>query len=67
MSWLDGQQELQKKIVARERELNMKPVLPAFAGHVPQELKRIYPDAARSFAARQLFYLLSPDFGTPVG
>lgn len=23
----------------------MKPVLPAFAGHVPQELKRIYPDA----------------------
>ena len=45
MSWLDGQEELQKKIVARERELNMKPVLPAFAGHVPQELKRIYPDA----------------------
>ena len=30
MSWLDGQEELQKKIVARERELNMKPVLPAF-------------------------------------
>ncbi len=45
MSWLDGQAELQKKIVARERELNMKPVLPAFAGHVPPELNRIYPEA----------------------
>ena len=44
-SWLDGQAELQKKIVARERELNMKPVLPAFAGHVPPELNRIYPEA----------------------
>ena len=44
-SWLEGQEALQKKIVARERELNMRPVLPAFAGHVPPELSRIYPDA----------------------
>ncbi len=44
-SWLEGQEALQKQIVARERELNMKPVLPAFAGHVPPELQRIYPDA----------------------
>lgn len=44
-SWLINQEMLQKKIVARERELNMKPVLPAFAGHVPKELKRIYPNA----------------------
>ena len=44
-SWLVGQEALQKQIVARERELNMKPVLPAFAGHVPPELSRIYPDA----------------------
>ena len=44
-SWLDGQEALQKQIVARERELNMKPVLPAFAGHVPPELSRIYPEA----------------------
>lgn len=43
--WLDGQLELQKQITARERELNMKPVLPAFAGHVPRELARIRPDA----------------------
>lgn len=44
-NWLDGQVELQKKILARERSLGMKPVLPAFAGHVPVELKEIYPDA----------------------
>ena len=45
MSWLTNQKELQKKIVARERELNMTPVLPAFAGHVPAELKRIFPNS----------------------
>lgn len=43
--WLDGQLELQKMITARERELNMRPVLPAFSGHVPRELARLYPDA----------------------
>lgn len=43
--WIDGQKELQKQIVARERELNMTPVLPAFAGHVPQRITQLYPDA----------------------
>ena len=45
LSWLENQKALQQKIVARERELNMKPVLPGFAGHVPPCIKRIYPDA----------------------
>ncbi|MDR9830002.1 alpha-N-acetylglucosaminidase TIM-barrel domain-containing protein, partial [Vibrio sp. FNV 38] len=36
---------LQKQIVARERELNMRPVLPGFAGHVPPCITRIYPEA----------------------
>ncbi|TLX75981.1 alpha-N-acetylglucosaminidase [Labilibacter sediminis] len=44
-SWLDHQLELQKKIVTRERELGMTPVLPAFAGHVPAALKKARPDA----------------------
>lgn len=44
-SWLDGQLKLQQKITAREREFNMRPVLPAFAGHVPHELSRLYPKA----------------------
>ena len=43
--WLDTQVTLQKQIVARERELNMRPVLPAFAGHVPLRLKALYPKA----------------------
>lgn len=42
--WLDTQLKLQKKILNRERELNMHPVLPAFAGHVPNALRRLYPN-----------------------
>ncbi|MGM9803911.1 MAG: alpha-N-acetylglucosaminidase [Muribaculaceae bacterium] len=44
-SWLRDQELLQKKIVARERELSMTPILPGFAGHVPGKLREIYPDA----------------------
>lgn len=44
-SWLKGQLELQKKIVARERELGMKPILPGFSGHVPGALRTIFPNA----------------------
>ncbi len=43
--WIDSQVDLQKKILARERALNMRPVLSAFGGHVPEQLKDIYPDA----------------------
>ena len=43
--WLDNQIELQSQILKRERELNMRPVLPAFAGHVPVMLKKLFPDA----------------------
>ena len=43
--WLDTQIALQQKILARERSLNMRPVLPAFAGHVPGRLRELFPDA----------------------
>lgn len=43
--WLAAQEKLQKRILARERELGMTPVLPAFAGHVPAALARHYPQA----------------------
>ncbi len=43
--WLDEQAELQKRIVSRERELSMRPVLPGFAGHVPEAFAKRYPDA----------------------
>lgn len=45
MDWITAQAALQKKIVAREREFAMKPVLPAFAGHVPTALLKLYPNA----------------------
>lgn len=45
MHWINTQLVLQKKIVQREKELGMKPVLPAFAGHVPEALATIYPKA----------------------
>ena len=45
MSWIDGQAALQKKILERARSFNMKPVLPAFAGHVPKALKNKFPNA----------------------
>ena len=42
--WIDGQAKLQKRILRRERALNMKPVLPAFSGHVPAELAEVLPE-----------------------
>jgi alpha-N-acetylglucosaminidase len=50
--WLDGQVKLQQQILARERELGMRPVLPAFAGHVPGELQKLYPEAQISRLSR---------------
>jgi alpha-N-acetylglucosaminidase len=43
--WIDGQCALQQRIVARERELGIRPVLPAFTGHVPAALRRVRPGA----------------------
>jgi alpha-N-acetylglucosaminidase len=37
--YINGQRDLQKQILAREREFGVTPVLCAFAGHVPKELK----------------------------
>lgn len=45
ISWIDNQRELQQKILARERELQMTPVLPAFAGHVPKRFTEMHPKA----------------------
>ena len=43
--WLEQQTALQQRIVERERALNMRPVLPAFAGHVPGALRELFPNA----------------------
>jgi alpha-N-acetylglucosaminidase len=43
-AWIDQQRELQTRILNRQRELGMKPVLPAFTGHVPSALARKFPE-----------------------
>ena len=45
LAWMKEHFELQKKILQRERSLGMKPVLPAFTGHVPATFKLKYPNA----------------------
>lgn len=42
-NWMKSHEELQKKILLRERELGMTPVLPAFTGHVPPAFKDKFP------------------------
>ncbi len=42
--WIDKHTRLQQKIVARERELGMTPILQGFTGHVPLAIKEVFPD-----------------------
>lgn len=44
-SWINKKHDLQVKILARMRSLDMKPVLPAFSGYVPKAFVAKYPDA----------------------
>ena len=44
-SWIRKHADLQKKILARERELGMTPVLQGFTGHVPAALTNLFPKA----------------------
>jgi len=45
VSWMKSHMLLQQKILQRERDLGMKPVLPAFTGHVPAAFKTKFPNA----------------------
>jgi alpha-N-acetylglucosaminidase len=42
-AWIDAQEELQKKILGRMRELGMTPIVPAFSGFVPEGFNRRFP------------------------
>ena len=66
-AWIDAQVKLQKKILKRERQLDMRPVLSAFGGHVPEQLKAIYPEAQitdiprwSGFPSENLCHFLAP-------
>ncbi|AQT68080.1 putative Fe-S protein [Anaerohalosphaera lusitana] len=43
--WINEHVVLQKKILARMRELEIEPVMPAFYGMVPNKLREKYPSA----------------------
>ncbi len=43
--WIDRHAQLQKKILARERELGMTPALQGFSGHVPPAVREKFPQA----------------------
>jgi len=44
-SWINKHADLQKNILNRMRELDMKPIVQAFSGYVPKKLGEKYPDA----------------------
>lgn len=44
-SWIESHEQLQRRILQRESELGMSPVLPAFTGHVPASYARKHPEA----------------------
>lgn len=44
-SWIDSHAELERKILARERELGMTPILQGFTGFVPLKLREKFPAA----------------------
>ena len=50
--WIDSQAELQKKILERERSLSMTPVLPAFSGHIPADMKEFHPGIETTAVSR---------------
>lgn len=43
-SFIDNDASMQKKILEREIELGMKPVIPGFSGFIPRALKGKYPN-----------------------
>jgi alpha-N-acetylglucosaminidase len=45
LSWMTSHRDLQQKILQRERELGMKPVLQSFTGHVPASFSSHFPSS----------------------
>ncbi|MDN5289419.1 MAG: alpha-N-acetylglucosaminidase [Mucilaginibacter sp.] len=43
ISWMLSHRTLQQRILGRERELGMKPVLQSFTGHVPPSFQKHFP------------------------
>lgn len=54
-SWHRQQMELQHKILTRMRDFGMTPVLPAFSGHVPRAMERLFPNTTMARTCWQKF------------
>lgn len=44
-TWIDSHAELERKILKRERELGMTPILQGFTGFIPRKLREKFPEA----------------------
>jgi alpha-N-acetylglucosaminidase len=53
LSSIIQQYQLQKKILAVMRSLQMTPVLPCFGGHVPQSIKKVFPNISLTESPQQ--------------
>jgi alpha-N-acetylglucosaminidase len=66
-AWQAGQLELQHKILDRMKELGMEPIVPAFAGFVPEAFARQHPEIELKhlrwggFNPDENAYVLPPD------
>ncbi len=66
-SWHTDQIALEHKILDRMHELGIEPIVPAFAGFVPKEMKRVHPEAQLhelswgGFPSSKHAWLLAPD------
>ncbi|CAN8004413.1 unnamed protein product, partial [Ixodes hexagonus] len=54
-SWHQQQVALQHKILKRMRDFGMTPVLPAFSGHVPRAMERLFPNVTMTRTCWQNF------------
>jgi len=45
LSWMESHRDLQQKILKRERDLGMKPILQSFTGHVPASFSKYFPES----------------------
>ncbi|MBB6002545.1 alpha-N-acetylglucosaminidase [Arcicella rosea] len=48
-SWIDSHLKLGQKILQRERELGMTPIMQGFSGYVPREMKEKFPQSKIAF------------------
>jgi alpha-N-acetylglucosaminidase len=46
LSYINGQMKIQKQLTSMARAFGMKPVLSGFAGHVPENIKQLFPKAS---------------------